>query len=89
MLEQTAKARVAANRVRDQAGRTGLSRVAMKTVNRTAIVVAPKEPYYAWARGLEADSPIDEQTVDDLSQGRKTGVSSFFASRRLYRGKMN
>jgi hypothetical protein len=40
----------------------------MRTVNRTAIMVAPKEPYYAWAPALEPDSPIDEQMVDELSQ---------------------
>jgi hypothetical protein len=28
-------------------------------VERTAIIVRPKEPYYAWARGLAANSAID------------------------------
>jgi hypothetical protein len=40
----------------------------MKTVKRTATVVAPKEPYYAWAPSLEPDAPIDRMQVGDLSQ---------------------
>jgi hypothetical protein len=31
----------------------------MKWVNRMAVVVRRKEPYFAWARSLEADPPID------------------------------
>lgn len=37
----------------------------METVNRVAIVVAPREPYLAWAQSLEGDLTIDELPRDD------------------------
>ncbi len=39
----------------------------MELLNRIAIVVQPKEPYLAWARSLEKDSPIDSVTPGELS----------------------
>jgi hypothetical protein len=36
-------------------------------LERLAIVVRPREPYFAWARSLEADSPIDNMTAAELS----------------------
>jgi len=29
----------------------------MKTINRVAIIVRPKESFLAWARGIDADAP--------------------------------
>jgi hypothetical protein len=40
----------------------------MKWVNRMAVVVRPKEPYYAWARSLEADATIDGMRSRDLAE---------------------
>jgi hypothetical protein len=37
----------------------------MTSINRAALIVRPLEPYRAWARGLEENSPIDE--ADDLT----------------------
>src|SRR5581483_4352995 len=31
------------------------------------VIVRPKEPFFAWARSLEDDSPIDEMKLSDLS----------------------
>ena len=39
----------------------------MELLKRIAIVVQPKEPYLAWARSLENDSPIDTLTPGELS----------------------
>jgi hypothetical protein len=48
-------------------GGLGRSRMKMKLVNRMALVVTAKEPYYAWARSLEADSPIDRREAGAFS----------------------
>ena len=40
------------------------------TVNRVATVVEPREPYLAWARGLDDDEP----TIDSLSHEVLTSV---------------
>jgi hypothetical protein len=39
----------------------------MRTVNRVAVVVSPREPFRAWARSLEDASPIDELPLADLT----------------------
>lgn len=40
----------------------------MHTIDRTAAVVRPKEPYFDWARRLDDQSPtIDDLSRDDLS----------------------
>jgi hypothetical protein len=31
----------------------------MPDVNRVAIIVDPKEPFYSWVRSIEPDAPID------------------------------
>ena len=40
------------------------------TVNRIAVVVEPKEPYYAWARALDDDEP----SIDSMSRESITSV---------------
>jgi hypothetical protein len=40
----------------------------MNDVNRMAIVLRPKEPYFAWARSLEADSPIELRTDSEVAK---------------------
>ena len=42
----------------------------MFTINRVAVVVEPKEPYYAWARQLEDDGP----SIDDLAPEDRCSV---------------
>ena len=40
------------------------------TVNRIAVVVEPKEPYYAWDRALDDDGP----SIDSMSRESMTSV---------------
>ncbi|HJN10748.1 MAG TPA: hypothetical protein QF564_18830 [Pirellulaceae bacterium] len=44
--------------------------VHVPTVNRFAAVVEPKEPYLAWARGLDDDDP----QIDSMSREHLTSV---------------
>lgn len=38
----------------------------MFAINRLAVVVEPKEPYYSWARQLDEDGPsIDDKAPED------------------------
>lgn len=39
----------------------------MNTINRFAIVVVPKEPFFAWARGLGGEPLLEELAPNDLS----------------------
>lgn len=42
----------------------------VRIINRTAIVVEPKEPYFAWARTLDDD----ESSIDAMSRENLTSV---------------
>jgi len=37
----------------------------MKTINRVAMIVRPKEPFLAWARSLDADAPAAVAAAGD------------------------
>src|SRR5882672_8997591 len=57
----------------------------MDQIDRIAIVVKPKEPYRAWARSLEQDSPIDEMPASDLGAVYLVQVSDAYKPEKVLR----
>lgn len=39
----------------------------MKSLNRLAIIVTPREPYWVWARGIDADARDAGRSPDEYS----------------------
>lgn len=58
----------------------------MEQVDRVAMIVRPKEPYFAWARSLEGGSDIDEMPSNDFGTVYLVEVSDAYQPERVLRG---
>ena|ERR1051326_8520812 len=57
----------------------------MKDVNRVAIVVRPKEPFFDWLRAVEPEAPIDGLGSDEPGTVYLAKVGEIFDAERVVR----